>query len=61
MTRQILCTYHGKGRTHDLELFKASKTLLARDAFWLADSGYQGLHKLHPNTVLPHKKRRVGK
>ncbi len=58
MTKQILCTYYGKGRTHDLKLFKASKTPLARDVFWLADSGYQGLQKLHPNTELPYKQRR---
>lgn len=32
--------------------------LLRQHAFWLADSGYQGLQKLHPNTELPHKRRR---
>lgn len=57
-SKRILCTYYGKGKTHDLKLFKASKTLLPHHLFWLADSGYQGLQKLHPNTELPCKRRR---
>jgi len=57
-TKQILCTAHGKGKTHDLKLFKNSKTPLQQRAFWLADSGYQGLQKLHPNTELPYKRRK---
>lgn len=60
-TKRILCTYYGKGKTHDLKLFKASKTPLIQPAFWLADSGYQGLQKLHANTEVPHKKRRGSK
>jgi hypothetical protein len=57
-TKQILCTHHGKGNTHDLKLFRASKVQLQTGAFWLADSGYQGLQKHHANTELPPKRRR---
>lgn len=57
-TKQILCTYYGKGKTHDLKLFRASKMQLRQGAFWLADLGYQGLQKHRPNTELPHKRRR---
>ena len=57
-TKQILCTYYGNGKTHDLKLFRASQTLLPQPVFWLADSGYQGLQKLHANTELPYKRRR---
>lgn len=32
--------------------------LLPQHVFWLADSGYRGLQKLHANTELPHKRRR---
>ena len=57
-TKRIVCTAHGKGRTHDLKLFKASRTQLHPEAFWLADSGYQGLQKLHANTEVPYKRRK---
>jgi len=55
-SKRILCTAYGKGKTHDLKLFKASRTRLCQDAFWLADSGYQGLQKRHANTELPLKR-----
>lgn len=57
-TKQILCTSYGKGKTHNLKLFRGSRISLPQDSFWLADSGYQGLQKLHPNTELPLKRRR---
>ena len=57
-TKRILCTSYGKGKTHDLKLFRDSKTALPKDSFWLADSGYQGLQKLHPNTEIPYKRRK---
>lgn len=57
-SKRILCTHYGKGKTHDLKLFRASKVHLQSAAFWLADSGYQGLQKLHTCTELPHKRRR---
>ncbi len=28
------------------------------EAFWLADSGYQGVQKLHANTEVPRKRRK---
>ena len=57
-SKQIVCTAYGKGKTHDLKLFKASQTRLQQEAFWLADSGYQGLPKEHANTEVPHKRRK---
>ena len=45
------------GRTHDFKIRKMSEHL-PRDAVVLADSGYQGLQKIHPKTILPHKRRR---
>lgn len=45
------------GKTHDFKIRKMSDHV-PRDAFVLADSGYQGLQKLHPKTILPHKRRR---
>ena len=45
------------GRTHDFSLRKQSSKI-PKNASVLADSGYQGLQKIHPKTILPHKRRR---
>ena len=45
------------GRMHDFSLRKQSSKI-PRNAMVLADSGYQGLQKIHPKTILPHKRRR---
>ena len=45
------------GRTHDFKIRKLSDHIL-KDVVVLADSGYQGLQKLHKNTILPYKRRR---
>ena len=45
------------GKTHDFKIRKMSSHV-PRDALVLADSGYQGLQKLHLKTILPHKRRR---
>ena len=45
------------GKTHDFKIRKMSDHV-PRDATVLADSGYQGLQKLHTKTFLPHKRRR---
>ena len=46
----------GKGRSHDFKLFKASKTHIHTSIESKADTGYQGLQKLHCNTTMPKKK-----
>ena len=45
----------GKGRRHDFHLFKNSKVYVKEDVKLLADSGYQGLKKLHANSELPKR------
>ncbi len=45
------------GKAHDFKIRKMSDHV-PRDVFVLADSGYQGLQKLHTKTVLPYKRRR---
>ena len=53
---EIISTSQTKGSVHDFQLFKLS----VRAIFWgillLADSGYQGLLKLHKNSRIPFKK-----
>ena len=55
-TKQVVCTAFAKGRIHDFRLFKTSCTRLLAKILARVDSGYQGLQKLHTNTLLPKKK-----
>ena len=45
------------GRVHDFKIRKFSDKI-PRDVKALVDSGYQGLQKIHKNTILPYKRRR---
>ena len=55
---KILCVSKAyPGRIHDFKIRKLSDKI-SRDVIILADSGYQGLQKIHPKTILPHKRRR---
>jgi transposase len=55
-SKQILATAFGPGRQHDFALFRASGTRLAPDLENLADSGYQGIRKLHAHSRTPQKR-----
>jgi len=56
----IICTAYGHGKQHDFHLFKASKIHLNKQTQVLADKGYQGLQKLHPNSQILIKKPKGG-
>ncbi len=45
------------GKTHDFKIQKSEKPFPPGVQI-LADSGYQGLQKIHKNTTLPYKRRR---
>ena len=55
-SKKILATAFGPGRQHDLALYRASRTPLGAEIKGLADSGYQGLMKLHANSRTPQKR-----
>ena len=55
-TAQILATAFAKGSIHDFQLFKTSRIGIRPQTKCLADSGYQGLTKLHTNSQTPQKK-----
>jgi IS5 family transposase len=57
----VICTEHGRGTTHDFALYKQSKLELNPDLELLADSGYQGLDKLHGKSQTPKKKPKKGR
>ena len=57
-TRQVICTAHGRGPVHDFALYRRSNLELHESLEVLADSGYQGLSKLHEKSKTPRKKPR---
>jgi urease accessory protein UreE len=54
--RKIIRTAFDKGRKHDFKLFKNSKVCFKEDVVCLADTGYQRIHKIHPDSELPKKR-----
>lgn len=57
-TGAIVCTAHAKGQVHDFRVFKHTRLPLNPKIQLLADKGYQGILKLHPNSQTPKKKPR---
>ena len=60
-SEEVVATYFGKGKTHDLKLFEKSKTVLSKEVEIKADSGYQGLQKKHGKVLIPSKKSKSHK
>ena len=52
---EIISLAFAKGKVHDFQLFKSSKIHLKPGSQLTADSGYQGVAKLHANSILPIK------
>jgi hypothetical protein len=57
-TRRVLCTAHSRGPVHDFALYQRSNLEPHESLEILADSGYQGLQKLHAKGQTPWKKPR---
>jgi DDE superfamily endonuclease len=56
-TGHFLAIACGKGRTHDFRLFQHSHSRLGA-RLCLADKGYQGMTKIHADSITPQKKPR---
>lgn len=56
--KKIISTSFTFGSTHDYKLFKNSNNFINPNDIILADSGYQGLQKIHKNTIIPIKKNK---
>jgi hypothetical protein len=54
-SRRILAVSMGKGRRHDFHLYKQSRVRVHPSVPMHADTGYQGLQKLHANCRKPQK------
>jgi transposase len=48
----------GKGRVHDLRIYKENPIWMGEKIELLADKGYQGLKKIHANSRTPIKKKK---
>jgi hypothetical protein len=55
-SKSIVCLSFSNGKKHDFRLFKESKTKISPKAQVLTDTGYQGLQKLHKQTLMPQKR-----
>ena len=53
---RIVAVAFAAGKVHDFSLFKASRVEFSERTLCLADSGYQGLQKLHEQSQTPKKK-----
>lgn len=56
-TKEVIAVFTGCGRTHDFKMWKKSIGVkVVRHIKIQADSGYQGICKLHSNSETPKKK-----
>lgn len=55
-TAKIICTDVAIGKRHDFRFLKESGVRFLEKIKIIADSGYQGLQKIHTNTSMPKKK-----
>jgi len=58
---KIISVYTTNGKTHDFKALEDSQLPINPDSTVTADSGYQGLQKMHTNTELPKKKTKKHK
>ena len=56
VTKKIVGIEVDKGSVHDFEVFKKTTNDLDKLMQFLADSGYQGIDKIFPNSMTPKKK-----
>lgn len=55
-TTEIICTSYKNGKCHDYRLFKESGVKIPSKVKVAVDGGYQGLQKVHVQTLLPKKR-----
>ena len=53
---EIICLAFSNGKKHDFRLFKDSHVHARVETLLEADTGYQGLVRLHANSLLPKKR-----
>lgn len=56
---EIISCFVEKGRPHDITIFRRHRIEVEGKIEILADSGYQGLQKIHANCKVPFKKTKL--
>lgn len=56
---EIITCFVEKGRLHDITLFKTHEIEIDENIEILADSGYQGLQKIHTKCRIPYKNTKL--
>ncbi len=54
--KKVICTNYELGKRHDFRIFKESKIHVLGNIEILTDSAYQGILKIHQNSVFPKKR-----
>ncbi len=55
-TRKVICVAFCNGNTHDFKLYKEAGIYVLAMIEIGADSGFQGIAKIHANSITPRKK-----
>ncbi len=55
-TGEIIALAFSNGKKHDFQRFKDSRTHVKDETVLEADTGYLGLGRIHPNSLLPKKR-----
>ena len=55
-SKRIICTSFANGKRHDFRLFKESGVHVKPETLLETDTGFQGIVKLHANSLLPKKR-----
>lgn len=50
-----MCVYIDVGKKHDFRIFQESKVHFSKNTIVFADKGYQGICKIHNNSLIPFK------
>ena len=54
-SKDIICVNVAPGHKHDFRIFKDSKLHFAEKTQVIVDKGYQGITRLHANSIVPKK------
>jgi hypothetical protein len=55
---KIICLSFCNGKKHDFRLFKESGVHAGENTEFETDTGYTGITVIHPNSILPKKRRK---
>jgi len=60
-TRKVICVAFCNGKKHDFALYKESGIYVLKRIEIGADSGFQGIEKIHANSNTPRKSQKISR